>query len=69
MSDRTAYEKLIEAINVKDHRIASLEADLKRVLDKYDDENPARLADYHLTGCDCMRCRVDDARATLQNSN
>lgn len=49
-------------------RIAELEEGMRRVLDKYDEENPARTADYHLSGCDCMRCRVDDARATLTKS-
>lgn len=74
-NDFGARNDQIAALNLRQgyeaplrQRIAELEAELKRVLDKYDEENPARTADYHLTGCDCMRCCVDDARATLTKS-
>lgn len=62
------YEAAVAA-NKRVRRIAELEAALRRVLDKHDAENPARTADYHLSDCDCMRCCVDDARATLTKSD
>ena len=42
--------------------IVALADQRDKMVAAYDKENPARLADVHAPGCDCLRCAVDAAR-------
>lgn len=45
------YDELVEA--------------LRRVVEQYDETNPAVTADWHGPECGCLRCEIDFARAAL----
>lgn len=45
----------------------SVEEAAKVLLETYDRDFPMRTADFHATGCQCLRCAIDALRALAQS--